>query len=153
MSKQWHFEKKQILKTKENTLINTAKYFDLIIIFCFSLYDSWMLNDQYTFKQVTFNFELKTYFFSRLWQSFMPVWRIHFGLLSSLLGSFPRWINVMVVQFPSNSLFRIFSLHLLEMKFFKFESILKKTPHLKNWNYARFILNNLCRFTIQVFIY
>lgn len=34
--------------------------FDLIITFCFNLYNSWRLSDKYTFKQVTFD-ELQTF--------------------------------------------------------------------------------------------
>lgn len=100
------WKKKQTLKAKEKTLVNTAKYFDLIITFCFSPYDSWMLSDKYTFKYVTLNLELKTF----LQQNMTKFHACMKNFLSDchLSGSFPRGINLVVVQFPFNCLSRIF---------------------------------------------
>ena len=138
--------KKQTLRTKAKTLVSTAKYFDLIITFCFSLYDSWMLSDKYTLKQVTFNLELKT-FFSQNMTKFHGYMENFLLDCHSLAGSFPRWMNL--VWFPFNCLLRIF-FPIASLKLKKIECILKKTS-FDNWNYAVFI--SVCAdFRVKVFI-
>ena len=110
-----HWEQKQ-------TLVSTAKYFDLIITFCFSLYDSWMLSDKYTLKQVTFNLELQTFFSAE------------HDKISWLHGKFPFGLPFSFRQFSKMNKSRMISIQLFVKNFFpitslklkKIECILKK---------------------------